>query len=160
MHITFAPKGILQIDDARITYRNFSGVGTQFNREGDRNFSVIIDDEEIADALVEAGWNVRIKPPREEGDKPFMHLPIKIKINERGPNCYLISGKAMVKLDEEGIDCLDNVDIASVSLDVRPYDWELPNGKTGRSAYLQSIRVTQRVNDRFAEEYAQYNDEM
>ena len=31
MHITFAPRGILQIDDARIIYRNFSGVGAQFN---------------------------------------------------------------------------------------------------------------------------------
>lgn len=160
MHITFAPKGFLQIDDARITYCNFAGAGTQFNREGDRNFSVIIDDEEIADALVEAGWNVRIKPPRNEGDKPFMHLPVKIKVNERGPNFYLVSGKAMVRLEGDAINCLDNVDILSVSLDVRPYDWELPNGKTGRSAYLQSIRVTQRVNDRFAEEYAQYNDEM
>ena len=160
MHLTFAPRGIIQIDDARITHRNFSGVGTQFNREGDRNFSLIIDDEEIANALVEAGWNVRIKPPREEGDSPFMYLPIKIKVNERGPNFYLSSGRAMVKLDIDGIGCLDNVDIASVSLDVRPYDWELPSGKTGRSAYLQSIRVTQRINDRFADEYAQYNDEM
>lgn len=157
MHLTFAPNGIIQIDDARITHRNFSGAATQFNREGDRNFSVIIDDEEIANALSEAGWNVRIKPPREEGDAPFMYLPVKIKINERGPNFYLNSGRAMVKLEGAGINCLDNVDIASVSLDVRPYDWEV-SGKTGRSAYLQSIRVTQRIHDRFADEYAQYND--
>lgn len=151
MHITFAPRDILQIDDARITHRNFSGIGSKFNREGDRNFSVVIDDPEIADALIEAGWNVKIKQPREEGDMPFMFLPIKIKINDRGPAIYLQSGKAMTKLTEDTIECLDNVDILSVDLDVRPYDWDV-NGKTGRTAYLQSIHVTQRV-DRFAERF-------
>lgn len=151
MHLTFAPRDILQIDDARITYRNFSGVGSKFNREGDRNFAVIIPDQEVADALVEAGWNVKIKPPREEGDTPFMYLPVKIKFNDRGPNVYLKTGSRLNELDEESIDVLDNVDILCVDLDIRPYDWDV-NGKTGRTAYLQSIRVTQQV-DRFAEQY-------
>ena len=152
MEITFAPRGILQIDDARIIYRNFSGVGTQFNREGDRNFSIVIDDQEIADALIEQGWNVKIKPPRDEDDIPFMHLPVKVKFNERGPRAYLKSGtRPPVELDEESIACLDNVDILGVDLDIRPYDWNV-NGKAGRTAYLQSIHVTQEV-DRFAERY-------
>ena len=151
MHITFAPRGILQIDDARLVYRNFSGVGSKFNREGDRNFAVIIEDQEVADALVEEGWNVKIKPPREEGDTPFMYLPVKIKFNDRGPNVYLKTGDAMNKLDEESIDCLDNIDILGVDLDIRPYDWDV-NGKNGRTAYLQSMHVVQEV-DRFAERY-------
>ena len=154
MNITFAPRGILQIDDAIIIFRNFSGVGSKFNREGDRNFAVIIPNQEIADALIEEGWKVKIKPPREDGDDPFMYLPVKIKFNDRGPNVYLKTGDAMNKLDEESIGCLDDVDILSVDMDIRPYDWEV-NGKTGRSAYLQSIRITQRINDRFAEEYAE-----
>lgn len=153
MHITFAPRGILQIDDAIIIYRNFSGVGSKYNREGDRNFAVIIESEEIKDALVEEGWNVKIKPPREEGEDPFMYLPVKVKFNDRGPNIYLKTGSAVNKLDEESIDCLDNVDILSVDLDIRPYDWNV-NGKEGRTAYLQSINVTQRV-DRFAERYGE-----
>lgn len=152
MKITFAPRGILQIDDARLIYRNFSGVGSMYNRDGDRNFSIVIDDEEIANALIEEGWNVKIKAPREEGDVPFMHLPVKIKFNDYGPNVYLKTGTAVNKLDEESVSCLDNVDILSVDLDIRPYDWELRDGKSGRAAYLQSIHVTQRV-DRFAERY-------
>lgn len=155
MNVTFAPRGILQIDDARIIYRNFSGMGSKFNREGDRNFAVIISNEEIANALIAEGWNVKIKPAREEGDSPFMYLPIKVKFNDRGPIVYLKTGKAMNKLDEESISCLDNVDILSVDMDIRPYDWEV-NGKVGRSAYLQSICVTQEVDrfaDRFNEEY-------
>lgn len=153
MNITFAPRGILQIDDARIIYRNFSGIGSKFNREGDRNFAVLIPTEDLADELIAKGWNVKVKPPREEGDAPFMFLPVKIKFNDRGPNVYLKTGTRMNRLDEESIDCLDNIDIFSVDLDLRPYDWEV-NGKEGRTAYLQSIHVTQEV-DRFADRYAE-----
>ena len=148
MEITFAPRDILQIDDARIVYRNFSGTGSKFNREGDRNFAVVIPDQDMADELVNRGWNVKIKPPRDEDDAPFMFLPVKIKFNERGPKVYLQSGEKTVELDEEGIDCLDDVDILGVDLDIRPYDWEV-NGKQGRTAYLQSIHVVQEI-DRFA----------
>lgn len=153
MHITFAPRGILQIDDARIVYRNFSGAGSKFNREGDRNFAVVIPDQEMADALIAEGWNVKIKPPRDEDDTPFMYLPVKIKFNDRGPNCYLATGNRMNRLDEESICCLDDVDILSVDMDIRPYDWDV-NGKIGRTAYLASIKVTQEV-DRFASRFAE-----
>ena len=151
MNVTFAPRGILQIDDARIVYRNFSGVGSKFNREGDRNFAVVIPDEELAMRLKDEGWNVKIKDPRDEGDSPFMYLPVKIKFNDRGPIFHLRTGKNQIKLDEESIGCLDRIDILAADMDLRPYDWDV-NGKTGRTAYLQSIRVTQRILDRFAEE--------
>lgn len=149
MDITFAPGGLLQIDDAEIIYRNFTGVGSKFNREGDRNFSVLVRNEDDADALIEAGWNVKIKKD-EEGMVVRMHLPVKIKFNDRGPNVYLRTGARLVELNEDTIECLDHIDILGVDLDIRPYDWEV-NGKTGRTAYLQGIRVTQKV-DRFAED--------
>ena len=148
MNITFAPRDILQIDNAKIIYRNFAGVGSKFNREGDRNFAVVIDNEELAEQLTDEGWNVKIKPPRDVDDTPFMYLPVKIKFNERGPSVYLKSGASTIKLDEDSSACLDEIDILSVDLDIRPFDWEV-NGKTGRTAYLQSIFVTQEV-DRFA----------
>lgn len=153
MNLTFAPRGILQIDDARIIFRNFRGEADKYNREGDRNFAVVIPDEELADRLVEDGWNVKIKEPREEGDAPFMYLPVKIKFNDRGPVVYLHTGKRMNKLGEDSVDCLDGIDIQSVDMDIRPYDWDV-SGKTGRTAYLQSIHVVQEV-DRFMERYSE-----
>lgn len=148
MRITFVPRDILQIDDARIIYRNFAGRGDKYNREGDRNFAVVIPDEEMAAQLTDLGWNVKIKPPREDGDAPFMYLPVKVKFNDRGPNVYLKTGDRQNRLDEESVGLLDNIDIIGVDLDIRPYDWSV-NGKEGRTAYLQSIRVVQDV-DRFA----------
>jgi hypothetical protein len=136
------------MDDVRIVYRNFSGAGSKYNREGDRNFSVVIDDEDLANQLIEEGWNIKIRPPRDEDDTPFMHLPVKVKFNDRGPGVYLISGRNRVELDEDSVSCLDDIDIAGVDLDIRPYDWEV-NGKSGRTAYLHSIQVVQEVN-RFA----------
>lgn len=144
---------ILEIEDARIIYRNFEGNPSKYNREGDRNFAVIIPNDEICQELVNMGWNVKIKPPREEDDAPFMFLPVKVKFNNRGPGAYLESGGKVTRLTEESIGILDEIDIASVSMDVRPYDWEV-NGKTGRSAYLQAINVIQNI-DRFGAMYAE-----
>ena len=153
MELTFAPRGILQIDDARIVFRNFRGEGGPYNREGDRNFALVIPTEEMADELVAEGWNVKKKDPREEGDDPFIFLPVKIKFNDRGPHVYLKTGDVSNKLDEESVGCLDDIDIRSVSMDIRPYDWEV-NGKAGRTAYLQSMEVVQEI-DRFAARYAE-----
>lgn len=149
MKVTFAPRGIVQIDDARIIFRNFRGAANKYNHEGDRNFAVVIPDDETAQSLIEAGWNVKIKPPREEGEEPLRYLNVKLKFNDKGPAVYLRTNGVQNRLDEESVGLLDNVDIQSVDLDIHPYDWEV-NGDTGRTAYLQAICVTQRV-DRFAE---------
>lgn len=155
MNICFAPKGILQIDDIdgrQIIFKNFEGRGDKFNREGDRNFSLRIDNEDTADALVKKGWNVRIKEGRDEDEGPFMRLPIKVKFTNYGPNVYLRTGDRVNELNEESIACLDNIEIESVDMDIRPYDWDV-NGRTGRTAYLQSMEVVQRI-DRFAARHA------
>lgn len=151
MKINFR-RDILEIEDARIVFRNFSGAADKYNREGDRNFAVVIPDQEIADALIAEGWNVRIRDPRDDYDEPFMFLPVKVKFNSRGPGAYVKSGDSVTRLNEETIGMLDEIDIESVDMDIRPYDWEVRD-KTGRSAYLQNINVRQNI-DRFGAMYA------
>ena len=150
MNISFE-RGILQIEDARIIYRNFAGIGSKYNREGDRNFAVIIPNQEMADELIADGWAVKIKPPRDEDESPFMYLPVKVKFNNRGPAAYVKSGNSVQRLNEDTIGMLDEIDIQSVDMDLRGYDWEV-NDKTGRSAYLQAINVIQNI-DRFGAQY-------
>lgn len=152
MEVTFAPNGILQIDDARIIWRNFSGRESQFNAPGNKNFSWLIEDSELADRLVSEGWNVKIKPPREEDDIPFMHLAVKVRFDGYAPpNVYLVSGNNTRKLDEESIANLDDIEIDRIDMDIRPYDWNNARG-SGRTAYLHSMRVIQRI-DRFAADH-------
>lgn len=158
MELRFAPRRVVEMDDVRLCFRNFRGEGSKFNKPGDRNFAVIIPNEEIAEALQDdtnqygVGWNVKIRPPREEGDEPFIYLPIKLKFNDRGPKIYLVSGGNRVKLNEDTVGMLDEIDILSVDLDIRPYDDEI-NGKAFRAAYLQGMVVTQNL-DRFESRFA------
>ena len=98
MELTIGPRGILQIDDAKIVYRNFKGEGSKYNREGDRNFSLIIPNREIADKLIEEGWNVKIKPSNNDEEDEFITLPVKVKFNDRGPQVFIVSGESHRKL--------------------------------------------------------------
>lgn len=156
MELVITPRGNLQIDNAIMIFKNFSGEPDMYTREGDRNFSVVIPTQEMADDLIARGWNVKIKPPREEGDEPFMYLKVKISYKFSGPRAYLISGAARRELTEDNIGMLDHIDIESVDMDISFSDWER-NGKAGRTAYLDSIHVVQKL-DRFAARYAR-NDE-
>lgn len=152
MRINYGPRGILQIDDAKICYKNFAGTPSKYNRDGERNFAVIISDEEIAQSLISEGWNVKIKPPRNDEEGPFMYLPVKIKINDYGPKVYLEAGTHHAAMTPDTMGLIDKVDVLSADLDIRPYDWER-DGDHGRTAYLQAARITQNV-DRFAARYA------
>ncbi|MBR5862190.1 MAG: hypothetical protein IKZ08_02575 [Bacteroidales bacterium] len=154
MELTFAPRGHLQIDDARIIFRNFEGRGDQYNREGERNFAVIIPTQEMAGALADAGWNVTIRAPREPGEEPFMFLKVKVNYYDNfGPVAYLNSAGNVRKLDEESIGILDKIELARVDMDIRPHDWNYA-GRSGRTARLDKIHVIQEL-DRFAARYAE-----
>lgn len=174
MEITFITNPVngkrerVEINDAQLVFRNFSGTGSAYNREGDRNFAIVIPDQEICDALTNDlnqygdGWKVKIKPPKGDGDQPFMFLPVKVKFNDRGPKIWVKSDSNSydpIELDEDSVNRLDRMDIVKVDLDIRPYDGQMRNGDTFRSAYLQAMEVTQR-SDRFADRYySRYDDE-
>ena len=160
MEINFGPRGTLEITDARIIWRNFEGRGDKFNAEGKRNFAVIIPNEEIKEALVNdtnkygVGWNVKIRPPRDEDDAPFMFLKVNVSFKGRKPNIYLVSGRNAIELDEDTIHRLDRVDISSVNMVIRPYDDEIRD-QPFRAAYIQSLEVFQdcdMITKKYAEE--------
>ena len=130
------------MEGVRIIFRNFSGREGQYNREGDRNFAVLLDDK-VANAMAEDNWNVKWLRPRNEDEEetPQAYLPIAVNFKGRPPRIVLVTSRGRTHLDEDSIEMLDWADILNVDLIVRPYEWTV-NNKSGIKAYLQSLYVT------------------
>ena len=152
--------GTLLIRGAKIlagSFRNFSGAPDKFNPQGGkRYFNVAIEDPEAAQQMVEDGWNVKIRPPREEGDAPFSYLKVAIAFPRPGTKArpldiIMFNGKGANPLDEETIGLLDGAFITDANVAIRPYHWESA-GKTGVAAYLQVLHAKVR-DEYFADDF-------
>jgi hypothetical protein len=132
----------VMMEGVRIVFRNFAGKEGQYNREGDRNFAVLLDDT-VANSMAEDGWNVKwLKPREEEAEESAQaYLQVSVSYKGRPPRIVLITSRGRSNLDENQVEMLDWADITNVDLIVRPYEWTV-NQKTGIKAYLQSIYVT------------------
>ena len=129
------------IRNAKTMYRNFSGAETKFNKAGDRNFCVVLDDLEFARKLQEEGWNVRWRQPRDEDDTEMAYLSVAVKFNRIPPQILMVTQKGKVALDESSIDKLDWLEFTNVDLIINPSKWEV-SGKSGIKAYLKTLAVT------------------
>lgn len=140
--------------DARIIFRNFSGKEGQYNREGDRNFTLALLPE-IAEDMLGDGWNVKQLRQREEDDRPQDILEVSLKYGPdvRPPQVVLITSGGRQTLTEHEIDILDWAVITKVDLKLNPYQWNV-NGKTGVKAYLNKAFITIEEDD-LDREYSQ-----
>ena len=130
---------VLKIENANILFPNFAGNETQYNRAGDRNFCVEID-ETVVNSLV----------------KERYYIQVSVSFRNRPPKIMLITRRAKTELDEESVKSLDFLDyrndVREVDLIISPYNWEV-NGKSGVKGYLKTAYV-EIEEDEFAEKYA------
>lgn len=151
--------GYLSIENAKIGFRNFSGRANTYNAEGQRNFCVFLEDEELAKKLAQDGWNVRFPKNRTEDDSRQPFIQVSVKFDPYPPNINMITAsKGTVKLDEGNVGLLDDADIETVDIRIRPYNWTLQDGRSGVKAYVKDMYVTIQ-EDPFAAKYYKREDQ-
>jgi hypothetical protein len=138
------------LEDVRLVFKNFEGREEKYNTKGNRNFAVVLNDEQ-ADAMLAEGWNVKRKPPKEEGEDNFNYLSVAVSFRYRPPRLILISEvpdgegnmvKKRTQLDEDTCEMLDYVDASEIDLILNPSRWHHASGTSGVKAYLNAIYVT------------------
>lgn len=148
-------RNTVSIENARITFRNFTGKIGQYNREGDRNFCVILEDKD-AETLSGMGFNVKTLQPREEGDLPTPYLKIAVGF-KFPPKIALVKSNHIEYLTEENVSLLDWAEFSNIDIIIVPgKPWEM-NGKTGVKAWLKTMYV-QLIEDEFEAKYADVID--
>jgi len=148
--VTFNGK-IMQVDNAKIRFKNFEGRGSKFNHEGDRNFIWVIEDKDIADMVAAEGYTVRQRE-NLDGDV-YWQVKVTVKFNQFGPDIWIENQRGRrVKMEPDMVKELDDIYFGEFDMDIRPYDWEV-GGEKGRSAYLKScLVVPMSTGSRFAPE--------
>lgn len=127
------------IRGAKLLFRNFSGNPDKFQPAGGRrNFCVRLSPEQ-AEQLSRAGWNVKTRDPREEGDDPLHYIKVNIQYNTKGrpPRIVQVTQTRKTALRESNIELLDWADITSADLTFRAYEYE----PGSNSAYLVTLFV-------------------
>lgn len=133
--MAYTKRNMLEIENAQILFPNFAGRektaivnGRQkiVNEAGKRNFNVALDPEksdiywngervtnpDFGQELANLGFNVIVRPGKEEGDPVQYRLPVAISYGpERSPMLYLVTNEKKVLLDEESVGNLDYADI-------------------------------------------------
>lgn len=146
----------IEIERARLlggSFKNFSGRGDRYNREGDRYFHVAIDPAMVEELLAE-GWNVKMLPPREEGDDETYFLKVKVSYRKREPKIYTgTTPDRMIPIHEDTVGDLDRTEMLNIDLIIQPSPYtDEDTGERRMSAYLDQMYITT-PGSRFSERY-------
>lgn len=131
-----------------IHFKNFSGEPGKFNPPGKRTFALRLAEVE-ADRLEAEGWNIKRRPPREEGDEWFIYTNINVNMDSKWPprikmapghweDDEIVLDAPLSDLNGDTVGILDNLRIIDCSLTVNGVEWEI-QGDRGTKGYLQSM---------------------
>ena len=150
------PTDNVTIENAKLIFKDFSGERNPYGN--DKTFGIALD-RETWEKMGAEGWNVKMRPPREDGDEPLYFIKVKVVFGKVPPKIVLIdggSGKKQV-LDDQTVKLLDWVTPKNADVIIRPYNYDF-GGRTGTAAYVKTLYVTGAV-DPLDEKYSDYPEE-
>jgi hypothetical protein len=144
-------------------FRNFEGREDKYNKAGDRNFCVLLDEVQGKELSENFGLNVKFLKSREEGDPEEAYLKVAVGYKVKPPTLVMLTkrpnpeieeGFEVVRndIDEAGCQVFDWVDIEKVDLIFNAVPWEVGD-KSGIKAWVKSMYVTI-AQDELDEKYA------
>ena len=166
-------------EGATIMFKNFSGIGSKYNKEGDRNFTWVIDNAEMAKEMYDDGWNIKVvvndnslvQDLIDAGwdsvkVKPNINHPIEyrllVSVNFNTPpnippvEIYTYTNGVESRIYEDTVSELDGQFFQNADITVRPRRWQDDkNSEWKIKAYLKEARITLEAS-RWADKYAQY----
>jgi hypothetical protein len=129
--------GTVLFEDAHVIWQNFAGVEGPMNAEGHRNFCVVLSEEDAA-RMAADGWNVKYRTPPNPDDEPFPYIQVTVGYKYLPPRVVIISSRGRTPLDQTMVSLLDQMDVRTWDVIIRPRVWER-NGRSGVKAYLKTL---------------------
>lgn len=121
-------------------WRNFRGVATDYNNEGNRNFNVVLDAETAARMRMD-GWRVKEKAPwapegelPDDGAEPDYYINVKVGYKWSPPQIYLITN-VKTPIGESLVGDLDDLEILNADITLSGKWNDMAGG--GYTAYLR-----------------------
>lgn len=137
----------ITIENAEVFRTNFQGLEEQYNPAGTRHFVIFLPEDVAAD-LIDREWPVKRLKPREDEEVGRPILDIRVKFGEfRPPAVFVISQGQKQLWTEDMVGMLDGLDLANMDIQLRPFEWRMPNGTSGIKAYLSKAFITLQEDD-------------
>jgi hypothetical protein len=130
------------MENVGIAFRNFAGKEDIYNRAGDMNFSIMLEPE-VAEQMIEEGWNVKFLKERDEGDGQQAYIQVAVSYKTRPPKIALVTSKGINYLGKDEVEMLDWVEIDEADVTIHPYQWAVGD-KSGVKAYLVTLFIKMR----------------
>lgn len=176
--------GNLNVENAAMIYKNFSGKPTRVNPQGGkRTFSLVLN-REVAEKLNDMGWNVKVKEVRDqlaegettrtvsfddfvnhystEFDHALMYTEIVVnEFSEYPPKIYKVSEfngeKTMALVPADQWYRMDESELLNVDVSIHPYT----HGRSianpdAKKGYLKSMYAMAVPISEFGGKYADY----
>lgn len=144
-------------ENAKIKWLNFGGNNNRNGINNGRGFSLVIEDEEVANDLAALGWVIKEKTATKNNGEPSVYwvLGVKIRYDKFPPKIVLVKPSGMEVLREDNVGLVDSTRYTNIDLTITPYHWD--NGiRDGISAYLSTMYITvDEAADPFASKYAE-----